>query len=413
MRSCLLMRAVVRYGFSLVLCCGAFSVGYAQVDADYYAEWRPASAPNSPLLVAVLDTPVDSSWLARLHRHQEQRDYSLMILSDTDTLANICTRINGILNEESINKRRVYLLGALPEDQRHKYRLLNLDIIADAQWIESDPIPTEAELDAMWLRFCRKALWTYDVESIQRKTKVVERSDRVEGGVGLSLMTAGTNFQSTGLGIPSGMQFWSYNAYRRVYPRWFFDWSIEVGLNRPDPQQVLFDQIIGQIDVFSILSGDEVEVELDTEVTGYIGGSMGAGLSYLLTQNKRATPYLGLDLRFFAANFIHVDIDTTFIIDGTNGIVGGSPNNVEFDRDSEDVTSTSFYYLTLCPKLGLYLDVGERLLLDLNASYQPDPASWRGEEEHFSLLRFSMGLRYRLLGKRSSHYEYLRISARP
>ncbi|MEL6969399.1 MAG: hypothetical protein AAFZ63_00140 [Bacteroidota bacterium] len=413
MRSYLLSRILVRYCFFLILCCGCFSVGQAQEVAGPYVQWLPASAPNSPLLVAILDTPVDSFWHSRLRQHQEQRDYSLLVLSDTDTLASICAKVNGILNEESINKRRVYLLGALPEDQRHKYRLLNLDIIADTYWTEAEPVLSEKELDAIWLRLCRKALWTYDVESVQRKSKVVERSDRVEGGVGLSLMTASTNFRSAGLGIPSGMQFWNYNAYRRIYPRWFLDWSIEVGLNRPDPQQILFNQIIGQVDVFSILSGDEVEVELDTEVTGHTSGAMGVGLSYLLTQNKRATPYLGLDMRFFAANFIHVDIDTTFIIDGTNGIVGGSPNNVEFDRDNEDFTSTGFYYLTLCPKVGLYLDVGERLLLDLNASYQADPASWRGEDEHFSLLRFSMGLRYRLLGKQSSHYEYLRISARP
>ena len=412
MRSCLLLRAVVRYGFSLLLLLPGISTISAQSNSNL-SEWHAAENGNNPLLIVVMESPVDSFWRSRLRQHQIRRDYNLLLLTDTDTLSVFCQQVNTVLNEEPVNKRRVYLLGVLPVAQRAKYRVLDLKIVADQHWVESN-VFLEEELDAIWLQLCRKTLWTYDVESIQRKTEVVERSERIEGGVGLSLMTSGSIFQSRAPGIPSGMQFWSYNAYRRIYPRWFFNFSVDVGLNRPNPQQILFDQIIGQIDVFSILSGNEVEVELDTEVSGYQSGSLGVGLSYVLSQNKITTPYVGLDMRFFGANFIHVVIDTTIIIDSTNGLAGGGrPDNFEFDQDNEDFTATSFYYLTLCPKFGLYQKLGERLLLDLNASYQPDPASWRGEEEYFSLLRFSMGLRYRLIGKQSKHYEYLRVAARP
>ena len=413
MSSRLFFRALLRYGNFLVLLTAVLSTVQSQ-SVDQISGRYPAAGINRPLLVVVADTPADSAWLSLILEHQVAQNYNLLLLADSDTIGIFCEQANSVLNEESINKKRVYLLGILPKEKRAKYNVLDLSIIAATHWADRGEVQDQKALDLIWTQLSVKTLWTYDVELVQKKAKIVERSKRVEGGVGMNLMTTSTHFRSDALGLPSGMRFWSYNAYRRVYPRWFLNFSVDVGLNRPDPQEILFDQILEQVDVFSLLAGDEVEVDLDVELTGHLSGALGVGLSYLLVQEGKTIPYAGLDMRFFAANFLYAKIDTTILIDGTSALSGGAdPADFDFNDQDEGLSATSTLYLTLCPHVGMYQELGDRWLLDLNASYQPDPASWKGESEHFSMLRFSMGLRYRLLGKRTTHYEYLRIAARP
>lgn len=407
MRFRLLLRAV-QFSGSLLLCFIGFSTTYAQSPGHLSEEWYAAVEVNRPLLVVVAEMPLDSSLRMALQEHRLEQGYNLLLLPDTDTLAVFCERVNSILNEESINKKRVYLLGALSEEARAKYRMLNTKIVAAKHWVNLREIQEKKELDLIWGELYRNTLWTFDVEAIERKTKVEERSDRVETGIGLSLTTTINQFQSAGLGLPSGMRFISYNSYRRVYPRWNLNLSLEFGRKFPNPQDILFEEVIGQVDIFSLLSGDEVEIDLDTELTGYLGGSAGVGLSYLLPQKGKTTPYVGLDLRFFAASFFYLEVDTTITVSA-----GAGQGSFGYEEAGEDLESTSFYYLTLCPHIGMQQELGERWLLDLNVSYQVDPASLRAEPEQFSMLRFGMGLRYRLLGKRTIHYEYLRIAARP
>ena len=199
-----------------------------------------------------------------------------------------------------------------------------------------------------------------------------------------------------------------------MHPRWLLNFSFDVGVKLPNPQRIIQEQIFSQVDIFALFNGDEVEITLDTEIKGHMTGALGIGLSYLLPSKGRFLPYVGTDLRFFGGNFFFGRIDTTIVIDSSGGFAsGGSPDDLDLRDGNEDFTPTNFFYLTLSPHVGFYHQLGERLLLDLNAAYQPDPASFRQGEDYFSLFRWRMGLRYRLIGKRNTRYEYLRIAAAP
>lgn len=401
-------------GLLLFLLFAAPSIPFAQQLAGENERWQAADVVNRPLLVAVVDDQVYRQWEQLLKVHQAQADYNLLLLRDTSDLGWFCQRINATLNEEPVNKRRVYWLGVLGKEQRAKYQIIDMQILAGEHWqIPQEQVSLQEWRD-IWARLQKNMLWTYDVETIQRKATIVERSERIEGGIGLSLMTASTAYRSSAEGLPNGIRFWSYNAYRKLHPRWLLNFSVDIGVKLPNPQRIIQEQVFSQVDIFALLNGDEVEITLDTEIKGHMTGGLGVGLSYLLPSKGRLMPYVGTDLRFFGGNFFFGRIDTTLIIDSSGGFPGGgNPDELGLRDGNEDFSNTSFFYLTLSPHIGMYHQLGERWLLDLNAAYQPDPAAFRQDEDYLSLFRWRMGLRYRLIGKRNTRYEYLRIAATP
>ena len=166
------------------------SISYAQQPLSVESElWQAADAVNRPLLIVVVDTAAAAKWEGLLKVHQAQDDYNLLILRDTSDLGWFCERVNATLNEEPINKRRIYLLGALAKEQQAKYNIIDRQILADEHWVSPTEILSLQQWRDLWLQFQKNTLWTYDVEAVQRKATIVERSERIEGGIGLSLMT--------------------------------------------------------------------------------------------------------------------------------------------------------------------------------------------------------------------------------
>lgn len=384
----------------------------AQVREPDTTYWAAAESSNRPLLVVVAEASVFTAWRDLLSSHQREANYNVLLLRDTSQLDVFCRRVNRVLNQEVLNKKRIYFLQVLTAQEQAKYTILDQRIFVAKRWIEPGSVSNLSQFDPIWQGFKTHALWTYDVEKIEDQSRVVERKKRVEGGIGLSLGTTINTFQTTAEGMPDGLRFLTYTGYRRVYPRWLFNFSVDVGVNLPNPRRILQDQIFGQIDVFSLINGGEVEIKLDTEISGYLAAGMGAGLAYLLPQKGKNTPYFGLDLRMFGGNFLYTKIDTTIIIDSSNGFSGGG-GGFDLSDQEGDFTPTTFFYLTLSPNIGMFRQLGERWLLDLNAAYHPDPGSWNGDDEYFSFLRFRMGLRYRFIGKRTTRYEYVKIVAAP
>ncbi|MEM8526396.1 MAG: hypothetical protein AAGG68_17270 [Bacteroidota bacterium] len=403
---------------------------FSQENVLNVMQWYPSEKVNAPLVISIFQKEARNNFYALLPKSQLWQDYNFLLLEEEAfELEELTASINDVLNEEKhYNKNRIYLILAGKADMTTKYQALDLGIFAQKYHLSTIDIVNHSNnflterldkvvLDNLLKQLQEQYLWQPDLDKIQEQSKKTVFKKVPNRGIGLQF--GWLNFQSNqdDGSIPSVINNFGFNTFRFLKPHWMYEFNLDIGVSLPNPQDVLQDQVRSQIDFNAVLSGDDLEIDLNTTLEGHISAQLGIGVKYLLAPEKKWNPYAGLHLSFQNHIIINTEIDTTIVIEGglnglgSSGLAGnGRPNgrlgNLS-DRNG-NFEPTIFQYVTLSPKIGIQHHFSKRWFLDLNMQYFLDPKTSNQEEKYLNGLQFRAGLHYRFTGKARTYYDYLK-----
>lgn len=403
---------------------------FSQENVLNVMQWYPNEKTNAPLVISIFQSKARSDFYALLPKSQTWQDYNVLLLEEEAfELEELATSINDVLNEEkNYDRNRIYLILAGAADMPTNYQTLDLGIFARKCHLTTrDTFVTSTEfltkslenvkLDDLLKQLQEQYLWQADLEQIQQKSEKTVFKKVPNRGIGLQF--GWLNFQSNlnDGSIPSVINNLGFNTFRFLKPHWQYEFNWDVGFSLPNPQDILQDQVRGQLDFNSILNGNDLEIDLNTTLKGHISAQLGIGVNYLFAPEKRWSPYAGLHLSLQNHIIINTEIDTTIVIEGgLNGLGsigfegGGRPSgglgNLRNGAGNFDLTI--FQYITLSTKVGIQHHFNKRWFLDLNMQYFLDPKIFNSAEKYLNGLQLRAGLRYRFMGKARTYYEYIR-----
>ncbi len=378
---------------------------------------------NAPYLILVAQAPLLSELEQKIKAHANREQSAYVLINGTALSPNqIKDTLNDLLNSDlHIAKNQVHfvVVGDSAFFQRHN-RFTD-DFFASHYFLCTEPL--EDSPSNFPQASYATTTWSAIVETLlpQRHYKI--RIDQIKDShgrfvyrrKGLWGFGIGTNrdwlfLQKNEAEIPQSVGTFSLNLRRQIASRWQLRTSFGIGINIPNPQKIIQEQIRSQIDLVEIASGNSTaqDIELNIEMEGHIYRNLQLETQYFLRHNPRFRPYLSAGISFANLTSISGQIDTLFTFDPNDIDLNAGFGDFENGLDDDRISNNNFGVLQIPLALGFQKQLSRAWLLDVYTQFAWNPSQ---DQNQFSLHRLSLGigLSYSLVGKRKRYYDYVRL----
>jgi len=246
-----------------------------------------------------------------------------------------------------------------------------------------------------------KYFWDIDVAGKKKPTRALKKHE--EGRFTLGYKPAvnfGLKDNELGEYFTNGLNLdYAITRNLQIYAGLIFS------LKRPDPQSEVRTQILNQINVSEILSGDfqsDEEVSLSIPIEGQVYAEALVGIKYLMRPNKSVSPYFSSEISRNYSSKISGRIDTTLILDLSNGFDGSLSEDLNPDNlESLGIQVRKANNTNIGIGTGIQCKLSGHLRFDLGVSYSTSIRN-RSPTSNFNnnAIRLNLGLNYRFKDKK-------------
>jgi len=368
-----------------------------------------------PSLVVI--TNEDDAILASLKTQAIDSKIVLVIVKDFDKIETVQDSLNKVFNNQNLNlnlkETHLAIIGNNTFFEKHTR--IRTDLFATQNFIYTDAMPTNdiepfvslSLEEVNWKNFIydikSKKLWEFEIQQIKEHYYLVPMDQKKEHGFGL-ILTNSIPVINTELYVPSSVLNYGISYYRNIKNNFYLNTSLSFGGSFPNPQNILREVVMPQIDITTIQNGGTFDVDFSTEIKGhtYVLGNIGG---FYRWKSKKIRPILGGGLSYFNLNSFSTTIDTTITIDSGNLTQGSLSNNL-FDSngglDGNDRNSFS--------GLGLYANTGIQYQfhpsVSFNLGFQYGAYFTNGFYQNIGI---NTGFSISFKGNQRKVYEYIRI----
>jgi hypothetical protein len=261
--------------------------------------------------------------------------------------------------------------------------------------------------------FSGKHLFSLDINRIKDATRYHKYSKN--GTKMREFRTSRNNpfFKNSVFSSVSDFMIYTFESRKRIKQNFEFTSSFSFGLKSPNAEDEIKSQVRSQINIGEIISGGggEQEININTTIESFGYANLALQGRYVLRGHK-FEPYAAVGLSYGVFGGGLVEIDTVIIIDTSEGLGGnGFDRNINRDEFSNQVSREIIGRVGIPISLGVHgkFKNSDRWAYDLHATYDFDANSFSANKKSMSNLKLGAGISFRILGKKETHYNYLRL----
>ena len=375
--------------------------------------FSPEEATNSVLIILVeeLNEKLVSSIEAL------NRQVGIIKINDISNMTNIADELNDVLNDTTlrINPKKIHLLiigniyffrkcNQISTDlfvtKTYAYTTSNLENSNDFKLINASTIDWKTFIDEISM----KQLWEIELNQIQSKhSRLINIDNKLESGIGVHL---GNHFPiiNTEMYVPNSIFNYGFTHYKQVKNNWYINSSIALGINIPNPRNIIKDAVRSQIDIATIQSGNEIEIDLNEELKGHVYG-LGTIGGYYKWSNQKIQPMFGGGISYTFLTSFQRFLDTTFTIDPSTITQGNVSSTFTSNNGFDELDRNRFNGTGIYTTAGFQYQFHPLFTFQLQGQY-----NFNFTENSFQNIGISAGFSIRFKGEQKTIYEYFRIN---
>ncbi len=381
---------------------------------------------EAPYVAVVAQGPLHPEIFNKIAQHPRREEVAYVLFDGVDLApSQVRDTLNHLLNGEAhISKDRVYLV--LIGDRRFYdiYDGFDPDFFAARYWLQRADRGQDsvAVLQSDWAttpwgtvldQLLPQRLFQFAIDAIKADhgRYVYPRSGR--WSVGLWTERDVLLLQNSEDRIPTSVGSVGWQVQFRLHPHWQLRTQFGGGFKIPNPQKILREEILRQVDLFSILAsgGGGQEIDLAVEVKGHLYGTAQVEIQYFLGPPAPLQAYLGSGLAYSHLTSFYGRVDTTFTLDPNNINLNGNNTNLNFDSGLDDnrLSAANLNVWQVPFFVGIQKKWRRTWMLDLQAKFRFDPQQFSPNQPTLHQWSVQVGLAYAFVGRRRMVYDYVRF----
>ena len=383
----------------------------------------PESFASDYTVIAIVDQETMSQ-PNLLFAEEQLRSYntSSYLFLNTVSLHDIYDQLNKSIRSDNLNKQSLHLIIKGSAKVLETYKELDTDYFNTCCYISTDqkmanaskPYVTSHEIEWRGEKYLQsiqgKYFWSIDMADKKKPTPILKKHEEGKFTIGYKpIVNFGLKDNALGEYFTNGLNVdYAISKKLQIYAGGNFS------LKRPDPQSEIRTQVLNQIDISDILSGEsqtEEELSLSIPIEGQIYAEGLVGIKYLTLPNKSVSPYFSSEISRIRSSKISGRIDTTLILDLSNGFDGSLTDLSPSDLDPDDLESLGIQVnqannTNIGIGTGIQCKLGGHLRFDLGVSYSTSTKN-RSPTSSFNnnAVKINLGLNFRF--KDEKEYELI------
>ena len=278
---------------------------------------------DAPFIVMVAEGPLSSGLETKIRAYKDPRESTYLLINGDDlSLEAILDTVNNLLNSAlPISKEYVYLVIAGDDDFYQQQDRYTTDFFAATWYLRADTSSTlltktnassyyTTALSDLVSQLRQHYTWQIEVKRIKASNVSEVKRNKKEFGIGFRWGQVFPHVKVNKELVPTSIRALSLTGYRRVSNRVQVNATLSAGFDFPNPRKIFEQQVQDQIDISSILNGDQVTMRLNAEIKAHFYFSAAFDVRYFLMTNSTFQPYVGLGLSTNLLMNLRGDIDT-------------------------------------------------------------------------------------------------------
>jgi hypothetical protein len=384
---------------------------------------RFAHKPNctSPLFVAIVEHNAYNNFIQKINDITQKTNASFYIINGSEvTMEMVKDSLNILLNSGiSISKTNIYLVIVGNQKFFLKNNVLVDDLFPAKCYLKTDSGTIEtpgfyqeqyqtSDLLNITNILKRKYLWGVEKESIQEKYAVDYNLLKAEHGLGLGMsMNSPISIRDNSYN-PNSYTTYGLTGYRRLNEKWKLYGNLFFSIKRPDIKEIMQKEIQSQMDFSSISSGNDITVNINTEIEARFFINANIETRRFIYPSKKLKPFAGAGISYIMYTNMKMKIDTSLTGDPSSMKNGtGGLDKDSFNKDG--MTDINQRQLGVLLTSGFEYNLNNKTRCYFKASYNLPFNTYNFNSSTINNLDFQVGFIYQLQRKRNRFYEYVRI----
>lgn len=337
---------------------------------------------------------------------------SAYLIVNTVPLEDIYDQLNKLISSSTnnLNKQSLKLIIKGPREVLDCYRNLDIDFFNTCYYISTDQgvvndvktFFTSSVMEWSGQEYLQsiqgKYFWGSDVTDKKKPTRILKIHDEGKFTIGYNpVMNFGLKNNEVGEYFTNGLNIdYAINKKLQIYAGGNFS------LKRPDPGSAVRTQILNQVNFSEVLNGagpNEQELNLSIRIEGRVYAEALVGIKYITHASKTVSPYFSSQISRSYSSIISESIDTTFVLDLSNGIDGNLMEDLnpdDLDLESLGIQAKKSSNIDIGFGTGIQCKLGGHFRFDLGLSYSTSIVN-RIQTSNFNdnAVRINLGLNYR------------------
>lgn len=386
------------------------------------------STYNSPLFICIVSENLYNDFFEKAQQNHNLSNHSFLVINGNGITVNeIKDNVNGILNSDAIfiSKNNVYWGIVGDSNFFDRFDVFTNDFFPSQFYLSTDDNPADREnfevfkyadipltevLEIMKDRY----LWEIDRLHIQEKYRSDYHLSKVERGIGLGMSLYNPNALRYEAFAPSSFITYGITGYRRINRDWKIYGNLFINFKIPNMEKIMQEEMQGQIDMSSISSGNNVRVNVNTDIQArmYLNLNLEAR-KYLFTNHQKIKPFVGAGVSYCFLMNMKGTIDTTITVNpssmsGGGGSFGGSGFFNMEEADNDDINSINSRSFGLLFSTGFEYPLNNYTLFNTKLAYHMPVNTFNQSIATVNGLDLQFGLVFKLNGKKIRFVEYMR-----
>ncbi len=378
---------------------------------------------SAHVYIIISENSVVNEVTKKIESEAKSHTSSYLIINGTNINSEIIKdSINNILNSElHITKTNVYLIIIGSGEFFNAHDKFTNDFFPSKYFVQTDSINCnytdyyhqyydKLDFDKIYSALGKKYLWRIDLDAIRTNHRLDYHSSRAEYGLGLGLSLSKPIGLRNENQLPGSFISYDIYGYRRMSERWKIYGNLSFGLKRPKIEKKIKNEVMSQIDVSSLQSGENVTVALDMEIEamGFFSGSI-EGRNFINTQYK-IKPFFGVGISYTYFMYMRAHIDTSLTINSSMRSGGADfKDSFDFEQGNSNMDQSQFNHFGMILSTGFEYPLNDNILFNLKTAYNLSSNSFNSNMATFNNLNCHLGLTFKLRGKKLSYYKYIRL----
>ncbi len=392
-------------------------------------EWLNENPEKKPLLVVLTAEAQYEQARAQLESFTSSTS---MLVREGSSLEFIKHNLNAALNDskKQFDKQRIVLLLIGDLDFFWLYSQFESDFFSAMYWlntateknIQSDNFKVKTYQSETLQYVFEEALsnkkWDVDIKRIEQEygeSVNVRKHGKREKGIGLSYSLMHFFGYHREEKTPAAFHALTFNQYRILNRHWSIHTDITASSGLSKAKKTVQEQLRAQIDFNALLNREEIEIELNTVLKSHLYASANVQVHYRWELNEGFAPFVGAGLSYGFLQAIEVELDTTIVIDPSEGFgsggLGGRFDRSEFlsraGEDGADRDNFSGFGIPL--SVGFHYRLSPSMVFNASLEYHQHIRNTDIGRSFIQYNKFQVGLIFALIGKRQTTYDYVRL----
>ena len=370
----------------------------------------PYSFDSDYTVVAIVDEETMSQ-PHLLFTEEQLRSYNTTtyLFLNTLSLEDIYNQLNISIrsNSDNLNKKGLHLIIKGSANVLDTYTELDTDYFNTCRYISTDQrmanakeaYVTSHEIEWSGEKYLQsiqgKYFWELEMADKKKPTRVLKNHEEGKFTIGYKpVVNFSLKDNALGEYFTNGL-----NVDYAIIKKLQIYGGVSFSLKRPDPQSEVRSQILNQLNVSEIQSGDfqTEEVSLSIPIEGHVHVEALIGIKYIMGLTKSVSPYFSSEISRIISSKISGRVDTTIILDLSNGFDRSLSQDLDRDNlESLGIQAKQANHTNIGIGTGLQCKLGGHLRFDLGVSYSTSIKD-QSSESNFNnnAIRLNLGINYR------------------